>query len=115
MLTSDAFIVAPGGIGTVLETLMIWQLLQVHHLNDTPLIHVGTMWSGLIDWARMSMLSTHPPLASAEDMEIPKCVANADEAIALIRSNHAQWLRKNAKATAKKPARKGGREHKVVR
>src|SRR5215475_9698761 len=34
VLASDAFVVAPGGIGTVLETLMIWQLLQVRHLHD---------------------------------------------------------------------------------
>jgi predicted Rossmann-fold nucleotide-binding protein len=33
VLSSDAFIVAPGGIGTVLETMMIWQLLQVRHLE----------------------------------------------------------------------------------
>ncbi len=34
VLASDAFVVAPGGIGTVLETVMIWQLLQVRHLQD---------------------------------------------------------------------------------
>jgi hypothetical protein len=105
VLTSDAFVVAPGGIGTVLETLMIWQLLQVHHLNDTPLILVGGMWSGLVDWARTSMLSTDPPLANAEDMNIPQCVANGDEAIALIRKHHAQWLKKNGKRVAKKKSR----------
>jgi uncharacterized protein (TIGR00730 family) len=48
VLSSDAFIVAPGGIGTVLETMMIWQLLQVRHLQDAPLILVGKMWPGLI-------------------------------------------------------------------
>lgn len=106
VLTSDAFIVAPGGIGTVLETLMIWQLLQVHHLNGTPLILVGEMWTGLVDWAKSSMLSTDPPLANAEDMNIPHCVANGDEAIALIRKNHAQWLRQNVKSRVKKPAGK---------
>ena len=37
VIVSDAFIVAPGGIGTVLESVMIWQLLQVRHLHDTPL------------------------------------------------------------------------------
>ncbi|MBX3415783.1 MAG: LOG family protein, partial [Pirellulales bacterium] len=56
VLTSDAFLVAPGGIGTVLETMMIWQLLQVRHLQDTPFILVGPMWPGLIDWARNAML-----------------------------------------------------------
>jgi uncharacterized protein (TIGR00730 family) len=91
VLTSDAFVVAPGGIGTVLETLMVWQLLQVRHLQDTPLILVGAMWPGLIDWARRAMLSTDPPLASPDDMKIPCCAASADEAIALIRTHHAAW------------------------
>jgi len=85
VLASDAFIVAPGGIGTVLETMMIWQLLQVHHLERTPLIMVGKMWPGLVEWVREAMLSFETPLISAEDVDIPICVANADEAIAIIR------------------------------
>lgn len=95
VLTSDAFIVAPGGIGTVLETMMIWQLLQVRHLESTPLILVGKMWPGLIEWARSSMLSADTPLANAEDITIPRCVPNADEAIALIREHHQVWLSQN--------------------
>src|SRR5262245_15084331 len=85
VLASDAFIVAPGGIGTVLETMMIWQLLQVHHLERTPLILVGKMWPGLIEWVREEMLSFETPLMNPEDGDIPVCVANADEAIAIIR------------------------------
>jgi len=85
VLASDAFIVAPGGIGTVLETMMIWQLLQVHHLEYTPLILVGKMWPGLVDWVREAMLSFETPLINPEDVDIPVCVANADEAIAFIK------------------------------
>jgi uncharacterized protein (TIGR00730 family) len=92
VLTSNAFIVAPGGIGTVLEMVMIWQLLQVRHLEDTPLVLVGTMWPGLIAWARRSMLSHDPPLANPEDLMIPHCVANADEAVAIVREHHDTWL-----------------------
>jgi uncharacterized protein (TIGR00730 family) len=92
VLASDAFIVAPGGIGTVLELMLIWQLLQVRHLEHTPLILVGGMWPGLIDWARRSMISMETPLANAEDIDIPQCVANGDEAIAIIRQYHSQWL-----------------------
>jgi uncharacterized protein (TIGR00730 family) len=92
VLTSDAFVVAPGGIGTVLETFMIWQLLQVHHLQGSPLILVGKMWPGLVAWARGSMLTTDPPLANAEDMAIPQCVSDANEAVALLRQHHAAWL-----------------------
>ncbi|HEY6131588.1 MAG TPA: LOG family protein, partial [Halioglobus sp.] len=86
------FIVAPGGIGTVLEAMMIWQLLQVRHLDaKTPLIFVGKMWPGLVDWARTAMVTTDQPLASATDMDIPQCVENAEQAIALIRTHHARW------------------------
>ena len=93
VLASDAFIVAPGGIGTVLEAMMIWQLLQVRHLGaQTPLIFVGTMWPGLVEWARGAMLSVDPPLAGAEDLAIPHCVADADGAIALIRKHQQSWV-----------------------
>ena len=92
VLASDAFLVAPGGIGTVLETMMIWQLLQVKHLEDTPLILVGAMWPGLIEWARASMLGADLPLAGVHDLAIPHCVADADAAIALLRQHHAKWL-----------------------
>jgi uncharacterized protein (TIGR00730 family) len=91
VLTSDAFIVAPGGIGTVLEMFLVWQLLQVKHLERTPLILVGRMWPGLIAWAKESMLATDPALANPEDCDIPRCVASADEAIAIIRESHALW------------------------
>jgi uncharacterized protein (TIGR00730 family) len=98
VLTSDAFVVAPGGIGTVLEMLMIWQLLQVKQLQNTPLILVGRMWPGLIAWAREAMLATDPPLAGLDDMNIPQCVADADEAIALIGQHRAAWDQQPAPA-----------------
>jgi len=95
VLASDAFIVAPGGIGTVLETMMIWQLLQVRHLEGTPLILVGKLWPDLVDWVRDSMLSFETPLINREDVDIPVCVANADEAIAIIREHRQQWEANN--------------------
>lgn len=76
---------------------MIWQLLQVRHLEQTPLILVGTMWPGLIQWVREEMLSFETPLMNAEDGDIPVCVANADEAIAIIRS-HKEAQKAQAKA-----------------
>src|SRR5262247_4600097 len=62
VLASDAFLVAPGGIGTVLEAMMIWQLLQVRQLQGTPLILVGDMRPALLAWARSAMLVYDPPL-----------------------------------------------------
>ena len=92
VIVSDAFVVMPGGIGTVLETLMIWQLLQVRHVRGVPLVLVGKMWKGLVEWARVSMLDPRLALANPEDLQIPQCVENADEAIALIRDLHGAWL-----------------------
>jgi uncharacterized protein (TIGR00730 family) len=91
VIASDAFVVVPGGIGTVLEMLMIWQLLQVRHVDDVPLILVGRMWKGLIDWATTAMLDPRLALANAEDLKIPRCMDTADEAIALVREFHAKW------------------------
>ena len=81
---SSAFIVVGGGIGTTLEALLVWQLLQVEHLEGTPLIFVGDMWRGLADWAESNMLSHDPPLASAEDLKIPVIVDTVDEAIEIV-------------------------------
>jgi len=96
VLVSDAFVVVPGGIGTVLETMMIWQLLQVRKLNDSPLILVGPMWQGLIEWSRSAMLRSECPLASPEDFEIPKCVTDGQAAIDQLRIYHAAWRAKSA-------------------
>jgi uncharacterized protein (TIGR00730 family) len=93
VLTSDAFIVVPGGIGTVLELMMIWQLLQVRHVGETPLILVGKMWADLVDWAKTHLVTSQPPLANAEDMLIPRSVNTANEAIALVREHHSRWVR----------------------
>lgn len=91
VVASDAFVVVPGGIGTVLEMLMIWQLLQVGHVDRAPLILVGKMWRGLVDWATQSMLDPRLELASPEDLRIPRCVDTAGEAIEAIRERHAAW------------------------
>ncbi|MGE5835295.1 MAG: LOG family protein [Acidobacteriota bacterium] len=91
VIASDAFVVVPGGIGTVLEMLMIWQLLQVRHVRDVPLILVGKMWKGLVDWARTAMLDPRLALANAADLQIPHCLETADEAIAVIRDLHGKW------------------------
>jgi uncharacterized protein (TIGR00730 family) len=96
VLASDAFVVVPGGIGTVLEMLMVWQLLQVRHVDKVPLILVGKMWTELVAWARTSMLDPRLALASPQDFEIPRCLETADQAIALVRELHAAWLAQQA-------------------
>jgi uncharacterized protein (TIGR00730 family) len=99
VLVSDAFVVVPGGIGTVLETMMIWQLLQVQKLHDTPLILVGKMFAELVEWCRTNMLRADCPLASPGDMDIPTCVDDGSAILELIRAHHAAWVTSNSAGT----------------
>jgi uncharacterized protein (TIGR00730 family) len=99
VLVSDAFVVVPGGIGTVLELAMIWQLLQVRKLNRTPLILIGRMWADFVAWGRQYLLRPEFLLANPEDLAIPHCVDTAEQAIALIRRRHEEWLRESDQLT----------------
>jgi predicted Rossmann-fold nucleotide-binding protein len=71
--------------------MMVWQLLQVRHVSDTPLIFVGRMWEELVDWGRKFMLDERGQLASPEDFDIPACVNTAGEVIEIISKSHAKW------------------------
>ena len=93
VLMSDAFIVVPGGIGTVLEAMMIWQLLQVRHIEGTPLILTGKMYQDLVVWCRDYMLRPELLLASREDLALPQCVDDSEGILRIIRDHHAGWLR----------------------
>jgi predicted Rossmann-fold nucleotide-binding protein len=88
---SDVFVVVPGGIGTVLETMMIWQLLQVRKLHDVPLILAGAMYAELVEWCRKHMLQTDCPLASPRDMEIPVCVEDGPAIVRIVRERYGAW------------------------
>lgn len=53
MRLSHAVVVTPGGIGTVLELMFAWQLVQVKHLKPRPIVLMGeNFWQGIIDWMR---------------------------------------------------------------
>src|SRR6478735_8222151 len=91
VLASDAFVVVPGGIGTVLETMMVWQLLQVRKLNDVPLILAGKMYAELVAWCGAHMLRDDCPLASPRDMTIPVCVNDGPSILRVLQEHHAAW------------------------
>ena len=93
---SSAFIVLPGGIGTALELFMVWQLIQVKHVTEHPLILVGTMWSGLIDWINESMITRG--LASPQDMSAVSVVASYEEAIPIIRASYERFIQEKTNA-----------------
>lgn len=90
MRLSNVVIVTPGGIGTLLELYFSWQLLQVGHLSDRPLILIGTtFWQGLIDWMKDQQVSLG--LVGAGDFRWLQIVDSPEEAMNLIKVEHEKF------------------------
>ncbi len=79
---SDVAIVVPGGIGTCLELFYTWQLAQVKHTANTPIILLGEMWHELIKWVQKYPLKEG--LISPHDLDNIFCANNNEEALELI-------------------------------
>ena len=79
---SSAFIVLPGGIGSTLEAMMVWQLLQAKHLPPTPFLLYGDHWTGLLRWIEEEALSQG--YVENEDVRLPLQVNTVDQAVEVI-------------------------------
>jgi uncharacterized protein (TIGR00730 family) len=79
---SSAFIVFPGGIGSTLEAMMVWQLLQAEHLPPTPFLLYGSHWRGLLQWVEDQALAQG--YVEEGDIRLPTQVDAVDEAVDLI-------------------------------
>jgi uncharacterized protein (TIGR00730 family) len=90
MRLSNAVIVAPGGIGTLLELMYVWQLLQVGMLERRPVILLGKeFWDGLLDWMKTQMLAK--AYIGAHDFESVQVVDSPKEAVTVIRAELAKF------------------------
>ncbi len=56
---ADAFVIFPGGYGTLDELFEALTLIQTNKVQDFPVILMGTdYWTGMIDWIRGSVLGS---------------------------------------------------------
>lgn len=79
----DAFIITPGGVGTLLEMALIYQLVQVNHVEDKTIICVGRMWRTLRDWMEVEMLDSG--FLNHKEMKLVHYVDRFSEATALLK------------------------------
>lgn len=94
---SHAVVVAPGGIGTMLELMYVWQLLQLHAMEERPVILLGReYWQGLLDWMRSMPLERG--LLDGSDVAAIQVVDGPDEALPIITAAHAHFLAARPKA-----------------
>jgi len=89
MYLSNVVVVAPGGIGTLLELFYTWQLIQVHHMKRIPIILLGDDWPTLIKWIEKNQVEKG--LVSKEDLHSIFFADDADEAMKIIEKAHEEF------------------------
>ena len=83
---SSAFVVMPGGFGTLDEAFEIATLMQTDKIEHFPLIAVGSdFWGTLIDFARNTMIEQGT--LSAEDARFVHLADTAGDVVRLVREN----------------------------
>jgi uncharacterized protein (TIGR00730 family) len=82
---AQAFVILPGGFGTLDELFEALTLVQTHKVTRFPVILYGVeYWSGLLDWVRSTMAETGT--ISPPDVDLLTVTDDIGEAIALIQS-----------------------------
>jgi uncharacterized protein (TIGR00730 family) len=77
---SYAFIVMPGGFGTLDEFFSTATLIQTKKIENFPLVLMGVeYWSPMIDFIRSRLLKDHT--IDAEDLDHIRLTDNAEEAV----------------------------------
>lgn len=91
MRLSHAIVVVPGGIGTLLELYHSWQLLQVGHISERPIILLGKdFWKGLFQWTEEVQLVKG--LISKEDFKWIHIVDSPEEALEIVLKEQKKFL-----------------------
>jgi len=90
MHLSNVVVVAPGGVGTLLEFIYTWQLIQVQQICNIPIILMGKMWTPFIKWVEKYPLAKN--LISKEDI-MPIFLANhCRETMKIIKKAHQDFI-----------------------
>jgi uncharacterized protein (TIGR00730 family) len=75
-----AYVVMPGGFGTIDELFEALTLIQTKRIKSFPVILMGSeYWKGLLDWLRKTML--HDNKISQEDLELFQIIDDPEEAV----------------------------------
>lgn len=70
---ADAYVVLPGGFGTLDELTEVLTLIQTGKTRRIPVIMVGSaFWGGLLDWMRTQMVASG--MIDAKDLELAQLI-----------------------------------------
>jgi len=75
-----AYIIMPGGFGTLDELFEAVTLIQTHRIKPFPVILVGSdYWSGLLEWIKSTLLEHHK--ISDNDLDILQVMDDPEEIV----------------------------------
>jgi uncharacterized protein (TIGR00730 family) len=81
---AQAFVILPGGFGTLDELFEALTLVQTTKVTRFPVILFGSAyWAGLVDWIRTTMVEQGT--VSAADLDLLRVTDDVAEAVALIK------------------------------
>jgi uncharacterized protein (TIGR00730 family) len=80
---ADAFVIFPGGFGTLDELFEALTLIQTKKVQDFPVILIGTeYWNGLLDWIRGPLLAE--AAIDTADVDLLRITDDPAEAVRII-------------------------------
>jgi uncharacterized protein (TIGR00730 family) len=80
---ASAYVVMPGGFGTMDELMEALTLVQTGKTRRMPVILVGSKyWGGLVEWFRTSMLEEQ--MIAPDDMDLIKVIDEPEQVVAAI-------------------------------
>lgn len=80
---SQAFIVLPGGVGTLDELFEALTLVQTHKIKTIPIILVeSSFWNGLVDWMKNTLVAQG--MISEQDMSRFHVVDTKEEVLSIL-------------------------------
>ena len=93
---ASAFVIAPGGFGTLDELFESLTLIQTETIRHFPVILVGAdEWDGLLDWLRARALADHR--IEASDLTRLNVVGDPAEVARIVATAHQQQLREGGR------------------
>jgi uncharacterized protein (TIGR00730 family) len=106
---AEAFVIFPGGFGTLDELFEALTLIQTGKVDHFPVVLYGKdYWDGMMEWIREKPL--YEEKVSPEDLDLVTITSDIDEAVEAITKHHRSRSQERKEAASRKATKKAVQE-----